>query len=91
MDAMRVVDIETEFFDAQAIYYGDMPLMDMLKLSDAHDPVQKVQRWHNLMTKVILDPAKIVEFECLSLDEAMLVCSLYLKQKPYELVLDDFI
>lgn len=88
MGAMRVVDIVTEDFSAEAIYYGDMPLKDMMEVSTSVDAVQRVRRWAELMEKAILDPEKVGEFMALSFDESMQVCSLYLKLKPREMFVE---
>ena len=82
MTALRTVDIRTDEFEAEAIFYGDMPLVEMLTVSKAENPIERVRAWVDLMQKAILDPAKAAEFGALPFEAAMIVCSLYLKLQP---------
>jgi len=86
---MRVVDIVTEDFDGRAIFYGDMPLKDMMEVSVNVDPILRVRSWVMLMHKAILDPAKMEEFRELSFEQAMTVCSMYLESTPKEMFDDE--
>ena len=82
MNEMRVVEIVTEDFEARAIFYGDMPLKDMMLVSEHTDSVKRVRSWVELMAKAILDPDKVEEFQELPFESAMTVCALYLKLEP---------
>jgi hypothetical protein len=82
MNEMRVVEIVTEDFQARAIFYGDMPLKEMMRVSEHADPVKRVRSWVELMEKAILDPGKSEEFQELPFESAMTVCALYLKLEP---------
>lgn len=82
MTELRTVFIVTEDFEAEAIYYGDMPLRDMMKVSSHLDPIARVKAWVELMGNAIMDPVKAGEFQALPFEAAMIVCALYLKLEP---------
>jgi len=89
MSALRTVFISTEDFEAEAIYYGDMPLAEMMTVSAVLNPIDRVKAWVDLMEKAILDPAKAAEFGALPFEAAMIVCALYLKLDPREMFTAD--
>jgi len=86
---MRLVKIETQAFEAEAIYYKDLPVKMLTEIPFDAEPIKRINAWVNLMTKVILDPALAAAFESLSFDEAMKVCSAYLRTEPYQMKIEE--
>lgn len=84
-DGLRVVDLDTNFFTAEAVFIGDMPSEDVTKLYVSQRDSDRLLRLQRLISRALLDPNKALEMSRLSFDQFAVVINTYAVAKPRKL------
>lgn len=88
-EKLRIVEIRTRMFNADAVFIGDMPSTEVLKLYIQQSDTDRVLRLYRLIRKALVDPAKVEEFANLSFDQLALVVDAYATARPKEIDWND--
>ena len=81
---MKIVHIRTEDFEADALFIGEMPASQVLRISaESHSGKQSLLAYQ-LFKRAILDDEKRNDFEALSFDQVVRILSAYSTASPVD-------
>lgn len=81
---MRIVHIRTEDFEADALFIGEMPANQVIRISAESHPGKQGLLAYQLFKRAIVDQDKRRDFEALSFDQAIRVLTAYSTASPVD-------
>lgn len=79
---MKIVELRTPDFTADAIFIGDMPAKEVINISIQREVGEQVHAVMKVVRRAILDPNAQAEFDTLTFDQMTKVINEYCTKKP---------
>jgi hypothetical protein len=79
---MKIVQLRTPDFEADAIFIGDMPAKEVMNISIQREVGEQAYALMKTVRRAILDPNLAAEFDALTFDQMTRVLNEYCTKKP---------
>lgn len=81
---MRIVHIQTEYFDAEALHISELPGMRVMAMLAEDDDHRRAGLMVKTLQDALIDPAQLLNLQALSFDQLIEVLNLYATLPPIE-------